>query len=332
LPGFGRRLFAQSASLSATGIYLLAGGAVLAFLLLVEAIARIGHRKFLATVALGRDGRTSTSKTFILMWTLLVAWALTALLIAGEFADVHACISASGATKNAAASCTGDEVGLLQAGWKHFLDVGLSGSYLVLLGVPAAAGVAAKGITQSQVTGRGFKTPVAKSGPDPAARVAEIFSADDGTTDIGDFQYMVFNLIAAVYFVVQFVKPDGSGLPPMPDTLLGLTSVSAALYVGKKAVSRSQPVVTGVFPQPIQANTRFTIIGEGLTAEPTAPTDVAPQVSIGGVPALNVHTDGATITAVLPPTLAGGGTPVLRHLQIKNPYNGITPSFDVQCQ
>jgi len=318
--------------LSATGIYLLAGAAVVAFLLLVEAIARLDHRSFLATVVLGRDGRTSTSKTFILMWTLLVAWALSALLIAGEFAHLHACVSSSGAVKSAASSCAGNDVGLLQAGWKHFLQVGVSGNYLVLLGVPATAGVAAKGITQSQATGTGFKAPVAKDGPNPVARVAEIFSADDGTTDIGDFQYMVFNLIAAVYFVVQFVKPDGSGLPTMPDTLLGLTSVSAALYVGKKAVTHSRPTVTGVFPQPVQANTRFTIIGESLTAEPTAPTDAAPQVSIDGVPALNVHTDGTTITAVLPPTLAGGGTPVLRHLQVKNPYNGITPSFDVQCQ
>jgi len=29
----------------------------------------------------------------------------------------------------------------------------------------------------------------------------------DGTTDIGDFQYVIFNLVTAVYFVAEFVRP-----------------------------------------------------------------------------------------------------------------------------
>jgi len=223
-------------------------------------------------------------------------------------------------------------VGLLQVGWLHFLNIGLSGSYLVLLGVPAAAGVAAKGITQREANGTGCKTPNANPSGNPFARVAEIFSADDGTTDLGDFQYMIFNLVTAVYFVVQFVHPDGTGLPTMPDTLLGLTSVSAGLYVGKKAVSRSQPAVTGVFPQPVQANMRFTIVGEGLTAEPTSPTKVPPQVSVDGVVVDIVAIEETSIVAVLPGTLGGGGATSLRHLQVKNPYDGITPSFDIQCR
>jgi hypothetical protein len=317
---------------SETGIYLLAGAAVLASLLVVQLISLVGHESFLSTVILGHDGRTSTSKTFILMWTLLVSWALIALLIAGELLHAHRCVTPNELTK-AAEACkrAKDEVGLLQVGWLQFLHAGLSGSYLVLLAVPGAAGVAAKGITQREVSGAGFKTPNTTTGRNPLARIAEIFSADDGTTDIGDFQYMIFNLVTAVYFVAQFVHPDGTGLPTMPDTLLGLTSVSAGVYVGKKAVSRSQPTVTGVFPQPAQANMRFTIVGESLTAEPTSPTEVPPQVSIDGVPVEIVAIDGTSIVAVLPSALGGGGATRLRHLQVKNPYDGITPSFDVQC-
>lgn len=318
--------------MSATGVYFSAAGCVLVVLVLAELIARLAHTRFLSTVVKGKDGRTSTSKTFVFMWTLLVGWGLIALLIAGELLGAHGCVPAPG-TANPATQCKAraDDVGLLQVGWQHFLDAGLSGAYLVLLGVPAAAAVAAKGITQSEVTGSGFKTPNTSSGPDPAARLAEVFSADDGTTDIGDFQYMLFNLVAAVYFAVQFVNPDGSGLPTMPDTLLGLTSVSAALYVGKKAVTNSQPAIAGVFPQPVQANTRFTITGEGLVADPASPTGVSPQVTVDGVPALAVTADGQALTAVLPPALAGGGTPRLRHLQVKNPYNGITAPYDIQC-
>jgi hypothetical protein len=50
---------------------------------------------------------------------------------------------------------------------------------------------------------------------------------------------VIFNLVTAIYFVAEFVRPNSGGLPVIPDTLLGLTSVSAALYVGKKAATRT---------------------------------------------------------------------------------------------
>ncbi len=96
--------------MSETGIYLLAGAAVVVLLAVVEVIARLGHRAiepkamerkgFVTTVVLGEDGRTSTSKTFVLMWTLLIGWALIALLIAGELAHAHACVSPQHLTKS----------------------------------------------------------------------------------------------------------------------------------------------------------------------------------------------------------------------------------------
>jgi hypothetical protein len=314
----------------------IAGVAVLPILVLlvgVEVIAWAAKaRSFIATVVLGHDGRTSTSKTFILLWTLLVGWALIALLIAGEFVSAHACVPPSDIA-NAAQKCkaAGDEVGLLQVGWLHFLHAGLSGSYLVLLGVPATAGIAAKGITQAQVNGPGFKAPKPPGGFQPAARIAEIFSADDGTTDIGDFQYLIFNLVTAAYFVSQFLNPDGSGLPAIPDTLLGLTSVSAGLYVGKKAVSRTQPMVTGVFPLPLHEGQRFTVIGTGLGVDPASPTPTDPQVTIDGVPAVDVLTVGSNLSAKAPPNIASAGSPVIRQLRVLNPYGGISPDFPVQC-
>jgi hypothetical protein len=161
------------------GIVLIAAGVIVALLVVFELLARITHARFLSTVILGADGRTSTSKTFIFLWTLLVGWALIALLIAGQFAHTHHCVLLSAPTRG----CNGEEVGLFQCGWRHLLHAGLSGSYLILLGVPAAAGVAAKAITQSQGTGTGFKKPKPPGGPNPFARATEIFSADDGTTD-----------------------------------------------------------------------------------------------------------------------------------------------------
>jgi hypothetical protein len=235
-------------------------GCVGAFLIIIEAIARVAGMPFFSTVILGADGRTSTSKTFVLMWTVLVSWALVALLIAGEFVARRHCAGAGGSAA-AAAACrrAGDRVGLLQVGWRHFLAVGVTGSYLVLLGIPGATAVTAKGITQSQLqSAPGSKTskprPSRAGGPARlsvqgfahdgralAVRLAEIFTDDAGATDIGDFQYLVFNLVTGVYFVTQFLHPDGTGLPVIPDTLLVLTGVSASLYVGKKVVSRPRP-------------------------------------------------------------------------------------------
>jgi hypothetical protein len=311
---------------SVVGIFLVAASAIAVLLILVELVARAAHAEFFSTVILGSDNRTSTSKTFILLWTLLVGWALVALLIAGELIHRRACVAAH--------TCTAlkDQAGLLQVGWLHFLHAGLSGSYLVLLGVPAAAGVAAAGITQAQVNGPSFKAPKPKGGhPNPFARFTEIFSADDGTTDIGDFQYLIFNLVTAVYFVAQFVNPDGTGLPVIPDTLLGLTSVSAGLYVGKKAVTRNQPTVTGVFPMPLHDGQPFTVIGTGLAPDASSPTEVQPQITIDGMAATNVRVNGDNLSANAPPNIGAGGSPTVRQLQVLNSYGGMTSNFQVQC-
>jgi hypothetical protein len=309
------------------GIVLIAAGVIVALLVVFELLARIAQSRFLSTVILGADGRTSTSKTFIFLWTLLVGWALIALLIAGQFAHTHGCVLLSAPIRG----CKGDELGLFQVGWRHFLHAGLSGSYLILLGVPATAGVAAKAITQSQVTGTGFKKPKPPGGANPFARVTEIFSADDGTTDIGDFQYVIFNLVTAAYFVTQFLNPDGTGLPTIPNTLLGLTSVSAGLYVAKKAVTNTQPTVTGVFPQPLHDGQPFTVIGTGLTVDPSSPTSVDPQITIDGMPAVAVNAMGDNLVAKAPPNVAAGGTPIVRQMRVLNPYGGIAADFSVQC-
>ncbi|HEX8976870.1 MAG TPA: IPT/TIG domain-containing protein [Solirubrobacteraceae bacterium] len=317
------------------GLALIAAAAVVGVLLTVQAITLVAHSSFLSTVILGEDGRTSTSKTFILLWTLLVAWALVALLIAGEFAASHACIT-SGPAAGAVKRCQHDDVALLQLGWSHFLHAGLTGSYLVLLGVPAAAGVAAKGITQAQARSSTSVKTVKRSLQGGwlrglIARMAEIFSADDGSTDVADFQYLIFNLITAVYFASEFLQPKGNGLPTIPDTLLGLTSVSAGLYVGKKAVTRSQPSITSVFPGILQDGQQFTIIGTGLTVDPAAPTTGLARVTIDGVPATGVRESNGDLVATAPHNLAVAGQPVTRQLQVLSPYGGITANFPVQC-
>ena len=329
------------------GTFLIGGVVVLAVLLLVEAIARIGKTSFLTSVIIGQDGRTSTSKTFVLMWTLLVGWALVSLLIVGELITIHSCVG-SLATPDQVTSAINacgnmnDQVGLLQIGWHNFTLNGLSGGYLILLGIPASAAVAAKAITQSKDdTGKAPKTVhvVDKKVPvttRAAARVAQIFSADDGTTDIGDFQYVIFNLVTAVYFVAEFTRPSVQGLPVIPDTLLGLTSVSAAAYVGKKAATRTQPTITGVFPSILRAGVQAVITGSGLTQDPAAPppAGAAPRVTFNGIESTAVQPDPAagSLRATVPPGVvpADGPASISGTVQVINAYGAVTPDFTVQ--
>ena len=67
--------------------------------------------------------------------------------------------------------------------------------------------------------------------PDPHTQLT---SNGQGQTDIGDFQYGAFNLVALTFLLVHFIPKVSAGLPTMPDSLVGLTSVSALIYVGKK--------------------------------------------------------------------------------------------------
>jgi hypothetical protein len=231
--------------------------------------------------------------------------------------------------------CSKDAIGFLQLGWRSFLKSGLDASYLVLLGIPAAAAVAGKAVTESKVaSGTSPVVPVTAADKTPAARVMQIFSADDGSTDLADFQYLIFNMILATYFVSEVVHLTSVGLPPIPQTLLGLSSVSAALYVAKKAATRTQPTISAVFPSFLMPAKTITITGSGLTDDPAlGPANrKAPRVMINDLEA-DAVADGQVadrITATVPAGLnttkdpIGGSVEVLSSLGFKTPPYQVT--------
>lgn len=308
------------------GLLAVAGALVVIYVLVRAGFSRKGAArgrlpvKVFKSLVLGADNRTSTSKTTLLAWTLLVVWAFAALLMAGELVSPQACVTDFATVAERLAACrTGDRaspVGLMQLSWRYLIDNPLDEGYLLLLGIPAVAALAAKGITQAKDTsGSEPKTTAAdpdtgSAAGDAAARLGQLFSADDGTTDLGDTQYMLFNGILGVYFIVRLFAPDGQGLPALPDTLLGLTGVSAAAYVGKKAVARHQPAITAVYPTQLSATTTLTVIGTNLTsaAAPAtpAPAGEQPVVLVGGVIAPGVQvTEAGRITAIAPALAPG---------------------------
>lgn len=201
------------------------------------------RRRGLKAAVIGRDGRASTSKTQVVLWTGAVVWALIDfLLLARAYPSGNLF------------------TGAVTSNWRP--------EYLVLLGLPVAAAVTAKAVVSASNKGQGPRTSAQlPAAPDQTTRVyvrdpvspgvkgfvaglAELISADNGTVAWGDLQYAVFTLITLVYFVVQVLANPQLGLPAVPAALLTLMGVSASGYAASKIVqtqgavpAKAQPVL-----------------------------------------------------------------------------------------
>ncbi len=195
------------------------------------------RRRGLKAAVIGQDGRASTSKAQVVLWTGAVVWALIDLLLLAR-------------------AYPGGNLftGAVTSNWRP--------EYLVLLGLPVAAAAAAKAVVSGSNAGKGpvkRSHPAAKPGqgtrvyvrdPVPArvngfgAGVAELITADDGTVAWADLQYVVFTLITLVYFLVQVLAQPQHGLPPVPAALLTLMGVSASGYTAAKIVETKGAVPT----------------------------------------------------------------------------------------
>jgi hypothetical protein len=189
----------------------------------------------------GTDNRVSTSKVQFALWTLALAYAL-----------------------------------LVIAFHRFELPPGnLDPRYLLLLGFPAGAAVSAKAIT-SQKASQGT---IAKTRAQSSS-VADIVTNDAGELDLGDTQYFLFNLVALTAFFIAFFHNPVT-LPALSDTLVALTSGSAAAYVAKKAASGTPVAISAVSPQKGAPNSRLSIYGTNLCAGRQSSEN--PQVTVGGL-------------------------------------------------
>lgn len=205
---------------------------------------------WLYEVFIGVDNRVSTSKTVATVWTYLLASSLLGFVIA-KLAGYPEAL-------------------------EKMIHSGLAGQYGLLIGGPLGAAIAAKGIVGNQV-GKGTGTKTLGS-PTPA----QLVQNDEGEADLGDLQYVLFNLVAIVFFVGSIIQSPLHGLPRIPDVLLGLTSVSAAGYVAKKALPSNAPTAK-LEPSEGPQGTTLTIAGSNLlNGTPPASTPVA--VLFGSLP------------------------------------------------
>jgi hypothetical protein len=200
----------------------------------VLAIAWVTNVKPLKVI-IGTDNRISTSKTVATIWTLVVAAALLAFVYANAI------------------------------GHPHPLDVtnegGRVGQYALLFGGSVAAAILAKTIVGKQTGEAGGERNSAAS-----PQLRNLIANDEGETDLGDLQYVLFNMVALIYVLTTMLLHEpANGLPHIPDVLLGLTSVSATGYVGKKLLP-PPAAATAVIAPPVAGAARspVTVTVEGV--------------------------------------------------------------------
>jgi IPT/TIG domain len=162
----------------------------------------------------GKDGRLSTSKMQIALWTTVIAFTF--------FFFTIQLIRTSHPQE-------------LNASFTHF-----GSEYLLLLGGPFAAAVLAKATTTSKAAD-GSVQQVAPDHP----TAADLVTDHDGQPAISDAQFFLFNLVAIGYFAVALARAP-SVLPSIPSTLVALTSVSALTYLGVKVATSNPPTISNV--------------------------------------------------------------------------------------
>lgn len=217
-----------------------------------------GRHRGVKALVIGADGRASTSKVQVLMWTLAVLYAFTFLLLWGR---------SFGCGTQKTDLC--EEARGVRGIFGDVLEEPLETEYYALLGLPTAAAVAAKALTVNKVAkGEVVKEKATADEKGIGRGLAEVVSADNGRTDLIDFQYFAFNLLALAYFLFQFVARPAEGLPEIPPTLIALTGVAVAAYTGKKALETEGPSISAVIPRRLAVGeaTTLTVMGAGFGA------------------------------------------------------------------
>lgn len=241
------------------------------------------RRSALGAILAGQDNRVSTSKTVAFAWTVAVAFGLLSLVVAIWLGD--------------------------HAPWDLQVDRGLQAEYLLLLGGPYAAAILAKyATTQQQDT----KTEGVVGGAAPTQLVTD----DNGDTDLGDFQYVLFNVIGLMFFFGEFIGHLANGFPKLPPLLTGLILTSTGGYSAKKLLQQAAPTLISVAPSSAAPQATVQIFGTNLEVPASAAAggqDINPSVLVGNRTAIiTTHeivlgNDRITITV---PDLAPGPAPI----------------------
>ncbi len=263
----------------------LASGTIAIGFLIITAIHGGSNNYGLFSMVVGADGRVSTSKAQVALWTALVAFAMA------YFGSLTALAGRKGLFD-------GFAIG------SQTTTTSVWDDYLILLGGPFLSLVLAKGIVSAKVDSGILQKSVT---PDGTASITQALTNDAGDVDLVDSQYLLFNLIAFVYVILGLARY--ARLPEIPPLLLAMTSTGAATYVINKSLESNRPRLTSVVPS--QAAPGDTIIVAGQNLCPEGSIDATPTVMIDGVRAQAVApATPSALTVQVPLGLANGAKPV----------------------
>lgn len=243
------------------------------------------------SVLTGADGRWSTSRFSALLWSAVLAYMLVALVVVGVTEQ----------TSSPELAQKFDQV---------------DGVYLALLGGPFAAFLLAKVAVQQKTGG---ETPSLQKTTAQQPTAGDVVQGDTGNTDVVDFQYVLFNVIAAGYVASLFVPHPGTGVPDVPTALAVLTGGSALTYVTNKAVASNAPQVTAMAPTSVAAGAIVAVYGSHLQA-PGQTEDS--RVLVGGVQATIQDAESARITFTAPAATGEHVVEVVTGAGLKAPVPG----------
>ena len=233
-------------------------------------------------VAIGADGRPSTSKLQAFLWTVVVMFAYLSIVVARAQQGVIAPVS------------------------------NLPGNVLLAMGLSFATAIGATAITANQVSSGKIDKPPSDVGPQG---LSAIFTNDAGRPDLGKLQLMAWTVVALGIFLAQTVREVHDitvsltnvvpTIPDIDDALLVLTGLGQGAYLGGKLVTTTTARVTGTEPAQGPLQTRITIKGTGF-----GPSQSGNQVTLNGVPSV-VIPDGWNDTEItfLFPVLQPNGSP-----------------------
>lgn len=196
------------------------------------------RRRGVKALVIGADGRASTSKVQVVLWTFAVFYALTFLLLWGRSTG---CADLEDIEDS---PCAQAVVG--RQTFDHVANGELQHEYYALLGLPLLAAITAKAVTVGKLAeGEIGSNAIEAEQGGIIDGLGEVVSNNSGETDLIDFQYFAFTLLALAYFFTQFLSQPAGGLPDLPPTLVGLMGVSAGAYTAKKAVAKDLPEADG---------------------------------------------------------------------------------------
>jgi hypothetical protein len=209
---------------------------VILFLSALAIIVRGNEGDNIWQLVIGADGRASSSKFQILIWTCVILFAYVAVFSADPTKSIS----------------------------------GIPGNVLTALGLSIVTATAAKGITTSLVE----SGSVIKQKNPGAAKLREFFEDDNGKLDLGKSQMLAWTGIAVLVYIYRlyaaiktgsFVVDGSATLPDIDSTLMVLMGLGQGAYLGTKLTTTNTPKITGLSVGAGKKGDKLTIFGSSFT-------------------------------------------------------------------